>query len=311
MVIYKYFNKQNNFMNDSIEKWKKAGKITKEAIEYAKSIIKPGVKYLDIARKIENFIISKGGKPAFPVNISINNVAAHYTPSYDDNRIVEKNDVIKIDIGACVDGYIGDAAITINLNNDHEKLLLAANEALENAISIIREGIEIRKIEEEIQNTIEKYGFKPISNLGGHEIRRYILHTGLFISNSKTNNSQKLREGMIIAIEPFATDGIGYVKENEEVQIFSLIDPNKNSRIGRDVLRYIIENYKSLPFAERWIIKRFGVFKARSSLYDLLKKEIIGEYPVLIERPNSFVSQFEKTVLVTKEGCEVLTDWKI
>ncbi len=298
-------------MEDSLEKWKKAGKITKDTIEYAKSIVKPGVKYLDIARKIENFIISKGAKPAFPVNISINNIAAHYTPSYNYNGIVEKNDVIKIDVGANVDGYIGDAAITINLNNDHEKLLLAAYEALENAISVVKEGIEIRKIEEEIQNTIEKYGFKPISNLGGHEIRRYILHTGLFISNSKTNNTQKLKEGMIIAIEPFATDGLGYVRESDEVQIFSLINPNRNTRIGREVLKYIINNYKNLPFAERWIIKKFGVFKARSSLYDLLKNEIIGEYPVLVEKPNSFVSQFEKTVLVTKDSCEILTDWKI
>jgi methionyl aminopeptidase len=298
-------------MEDSIEKWKKAGKITKEALEYAKSIVKPGAKCLEITRKIENFIISKGAKPAFPVNISINNVAAHYTPSYNDNKVVEKNDVIKIDVGACVDGYIGDAAITINLSNDHEKLLLATNEALENAISVIREGVEIRKIEEEIQNTIEKYGFKPISNLGGHEIKKYILHTGLFISNSKTNNTQKLKEGMIIAIEPFATDGVGYVRESDEVQIFSLINPNKNTRIGREVLNYIKNNYGPLPFAERWIIKKFGVFKARSSLYDMLKNEIIGEYPVLVEKPGSFVSQFEKTVLVTKDGCEILTDWKI
>ena len=296
---------------DEIDRWKKAGKITAEALEYAKSIIKPGMKYYKIADKIENFIISKGAQPAFPVNISINNIAAHYSPTPDDERSVEKTDVIKIDVGACVDGYIGDAAITINLSNDHEKLLTAAKEALENAISVVKAGTEIRKIEEEIQKTIEKYRFKPIFNLGGHEIRRYQLHTGLFISNVKTNNSKKLEEGMIIAIEPFATDGRGYVREGEIAQIFSLIDPNKKTRMGREILEYIKKNYKTLPFAERWIIKKFGVFKTRVGLLDLLKNEIIGEYPVLVEEPGSFVSQFEKTVLVTKEGCEILTDWKI
>lgn len=90
------------------EKIMKAGKIASETREYARTIIKKGYLLLEIAEKIESKIIELGAKPAFPVNLSINEIAAHYTPSYDDEKTAQG--LIKIDLGVHIDGWIADTA---------------------------------------------------------------------------------------------------------------------------------------------------------------------------------------------------------
>jgi methionyl aminopeptidase len=282
------------------EKILKAGEIGKKVKEYAKSIVKKDMPLLELAEKIESEIIKLGGKPAFPTNLSINEIAAHYTPSHNDETKAEG--LLKVDIGVHIDGWIADFAFSVDLENNSEnkKLIEASKEALKKGIEKIKEKKSLGEIGKAIQNTIESYEFSPIINLTGHEMNEYELHSGLTIMNIESKDSTKLEQG-VYAIEPFATNGIGKIYEGKLSGIYQLInDKNVRSNEAREILNFIIEEYKTLPFCSRWIIKKFGI----KSLFALKQLETNGnlhQYPQLIESSKGKVSQAENTVLVSNE----------
>ncbi|ADP77858.1 methionine aminopeptidase, type II [Methanothermus fervidus DSM 2088] len=305
-----------------MEKFKKAGKIASKVRKKAIKAVKGEMKILDLAEFIENEIEKMGAKPAFPCNISVNEITAHYSPPCNDDRKILPGDLVKIDIGVHVDGFIGDTATTVlvegyedlkNYNDElaekNKKMIEAAESALENAINTIRDGVEIGKIGEVIENTINKFGFKPISNLTGHSIDRWVLHSGLSIPNVKGQNSHKLREGDVVAIEPFATDGVGYVVDKPETYIFRFLrDRPVRDPYALRVLRHVKKEYRTLPFAERWLEKKLGSKGLKHALKVLIRPRIIYPYHVLKEKSDSWVSQAEHTVLVEKDACVVLTE---
>ena len=288
------------------EEWKKAGQIASEARDFGEDLVKPGKTYLEVAEEIEKKIISLGGKPAFPVNISINEVAAHYIPAKDESLHFKEGDLVKLDIGAQINGYIGDTAKSIDLGNN-KKLIEASEEALEKAIKIVKPGVALNEIGRVIQETIESKGFSPIRNLSGHSIEQYKQHAGISVPNFESGDKTTLKEGQVIAIEPFATDGVGLIEEGKPSGIFLLTSGKQvRDRTARDVLNYIHNNYNSLPFAERWIYKKFPEFKVKYARRILMKEEIITEYNQLIEKGKGLVSQAEHTVLV-QESPTILT----
>ncbi len=284
-----------------LEKYERAGEIVKKVKEEVVKLVKPGVKLLEVAEFVENRIVELGGKPAFPCNISINSDAAHFTPKRNDERVFKEGDIVKIDIGAHIDGYIADSAITIDLG-DHEDLVKCAERALEKAIEVVHAGVNTAEIGEVIEKTIREFGFRPIVNLTGHGLDRYVAHAPPTIYNVKVDKGVELKEGMVIAIEPFATDGAGKVVERGECEIFSLIAVKKlRLKQEREFVRYIAENYRTLPFARRWV-NVSDVVLAR-----LVKQGVLRAYPVLTEVNNGLVSQFEHTLIVEEDGCKVIT----
>lgn len=295
---------------EEIKKYRKAGKIAEKAREKSKEIIKKGKGFLETSEAIEKYIEEKGGKPAFPVNLSINEEAAHYTPGKDTDRKFNEKQIVKVDIGAHVDGYVGgDTAYTIDFTEENPKLIEASKEALENAISLVKKNRKIDEISKEIQRTIEEKGFKPIRNLTGHGLGKWKTHESPVIPNIKSNTNKRLREGQIIAIEPFASTGIGRVKEGTDTEIYSY-DKKVPIRgvTARKIIKHVKEEYNGLPFAERWISGKYQNLKFKMALRKLTSKKALKKYPVLKDSKKSFVSQAEKTVIVEEEGCEVLTD---
>jgi methionyl aminopeptidase len=284
------------------KKYEKAGEIASKILKNLK--IEKGMKFLEIAEKIENEIISYEAKPAFPVNISCNEVAAHDTPDVNDERTVE-DDILKIDFGVHIDGYIADCAVTYNFSEKHEKLLEASKKALENAVSKVKSGIKISEIGKEIESTIKNFGFNPIQNLGGHFLSKYELHIGE-IPNYEIRSGKILEEGDVIAIEPFCTNGIGYVKESNIYRIYSAIElkPTRNSK-AREFFNKIENEYDKLPFAERWVVKNI---EDRISLLELVRNESLKAYPILKEKSGGTVAQFETTVIVEKDSGKVIVD---
>ncbi len=277
---------------------KKASKIAAKALNLAKKLVRPEVSLLEVAEKIEGLIIEEGGKPAFPVNISINDIAAHYTPSIDDKSAFKEGDVVKIDIGVHINGWIIDTAITIDLG-DHKGLIKASKEALENALKVIKKGVELWAIGDVIERTIKKYNLNPIYNLSGHQIEQYNLHAGLTIPNFNNKSKIKLEEGLY-AIEPFATNGIGYVKDGNPSGILKIMDLKApRDRIARKIYDYIIKEYKTLPFAKRWLYKIFPKNQVDYAINLMKKLDILYEYPILVEKSGGLVSQHEKTVLIS------------
>lgn len=290
---------------------REVGKVSFEALQHSKKTVKEGRKILDIAEELENFIKEKGFSLAFPVNISINQNAAHYTPTMDDAYVLSGKEVIKIDLGARKDSYLGDCALTIDLSQNYSKMVEASEEALLNAISLVKTGREVNEIGREIAKTVEAKGFKPIRNLGGHGISRSDLHADIFIPNFDNGDTTKLEEGQVIAIEPFVTDGIGLVGDGEHLQIFQKTkEAQLRSQESRRISEFIDKSYSAYPFAIRWLQREFkelGEFKIRRALNELAGQEAIESFPVLVEKKNGTVAQSEKEMIVQKDSCEIIT----
>src|SRR3989344_750442 len=289
-------------MDKEIEKkWIEAGRIGAMALDYGRKLVKPGVKLLEVAEKVEQKIRELGGRPAFPCNISRNDLAAHYTPAYNDEGIFLESDIIKLDVGAHIDGCISDNALTIDLSKSYPNLVKASIEAVNNAIKSIKPGVKIRELGKVIEKTITSLDANPITNLSGHGIEIYKQHSTPSIPNLDNGNNNVLKENQIIAIEPFATLGNGDVTEGAPSGIYKLenLKPARNN-IAREVLKFITEEFKTLPFAKRWVISKFG---AKGNLgFSLLERDgIIYSYPQLLERSKGVVSQAEHTILVKEK----------
>ena len=194
-----------------LEKYRKAGRILAEVLAEARPRVEMGASLLDVANFVEDAIRRKGALPAFPCNISLDRNAAHYTPSpHDASRFGEN--MVKLDVGVHVDGYIADAAITVDLGG-HDKLVEASRAALEAALEIIRPGVDTAQIGKVIEETINGYGYKPVSNLTGHGLSRYLAHDEPAVPNRAMEKGIILKDGDVIAIEPFATNGSGRISE--------------------------------------------------------------------------------------------------
>ncbi|HIJ98606.1 TPA: type II methionyl aminopeptidase [archaeon] len=296
--------------SEIFEKYKKAGKVNIKAKNLVEKLAKPGAKVLDIAEKVENLIKEEGARLAFPANISINNIAAHYTPDYECKIVLGEDDLVKFDLGVQVDGFIADSAITITTNpkNDlHVKLIEAAQKSLEKAIELVKPGVKIEKIGETIENTMKSFGVKPIENLTGHGVGQYVQHDEPIIPNVKKSGGI-LEEGMSIAIEPFSTNGEGLVYDDKEVQIYEFIAKIPVRLMeARRILMMAEKDFEKLPFAKRWIEKKIGKLKLALAFRELNQFGALYQYPVLKEKGNGLVAQFEHTMVVQKDGAFVTT----
>ncbi len=284
-----------------IEKHEKAGEILKQIREEVVKLVKPETKMLEVAEFVEGKIAELGAQPAFPCNISLNEDAAHCTPSKNDQRAFKDGDLVKIDMGAHVDGYIADTAITIDLG-EHGELVECAEVALKKAIEIIEPGITTSEIGEEIESVAKEFGFKPVYNLTGHGFMPYIAHAPPTIYNYRVEKGIKIEEGMIFAIEPFMTSGAGRVSERSETEIYSVVSSKPvRMRMAREILAEV-EKHKTLPFAKRWLSNPREIIISK-----LVRDGILRAYPVLTEVTREPVSQAEHTVIVEENGARIIT----
>jgi len=293
------------------EKIIEAGKIAKEVREWIKPQIKKDMPLLEITELIENKIseINPNAKPAFPTNLSINEIAAHYTPTHDDKTLAQG--LLKVDFGVHIDGWCSDQAFSIDLENSEEnkKLIETSEKALKKAIETINPNITTSQIGKAIQDEISSQNFQPITNLTGHQIDEYDLHAGLSIPNYNNNSTEEITSPGLYAIEPFATlnSASGKIKEGTPSGIYQLQDSkNIRSPLAREVLEYILEEYYTLPFCSRWLIKKFGT-KAILALKQLEQNGNLHQYPQLIETTNSKVAQSEHTVFIDEKGEKIIT----
>jgi len=294
----------------ALKKFGLSGKILRETREEIKNFVQEEMPIIEVCEKAENLIRKKGGKPAFPCNVSINEIAAHYTSPPNDKSKIPKNSLVKVDIGVHVDGYVTDTAVTLCFNPEYESLVETAEQALKTAIENIRPEISTSKLGAIIEKTIKSRGFKPISNLTGHQVGRYLVHAGTSIPNVSQLSFSKIKLGEVYAIEPFVTlpNAIGRVKDSEEVTIFRFLKSRslKNPH-SKKLLKYIEENFRTLPFAERWLKNVVPQAHYKEAFKELLTSKSIMGYPVFIEASEKPVAQAEHTVLIVKDGCVVLT----
>ena len=288
--------------SEKYEKHREAGEILAQVREAAADRVEVGASHLGIAEFAEDRIRELGAEPAFPVNISVDEEAAHATPSPDDDATFGE-EMVNLDIGVHVDGWLADTAITVDLSGQPE-LAEAPAEALEAAIEVIEPGVETGEIGAEIESVIDGYGFNPVVNLSGHGLGHWEQHTDPNIPNRGVQQGIELESGDVVAIEPFATDGGGKVNEGADEEIYALErEASVRNRDARQALEQIVDEFKTLPFARRWLDTR----RAEMALRRLEQQGVVHGYPVLKEQDNCYVSQKEHTVVITESGCEVTT----
>jgi len=295
---------------DVFQKYRRAGKIAAEVREKARKTVHEGMPIIDLCEKVEALIRERGGQPAFPCNVSVNEIAAHYTASPKDKLVIPEGSLVKIDLGVHVDGYIADTAVTVCFDPEYENLVHTAERALEKAVEILRPGLATSQFGSIIGRMIKSYGLKPISNLTGHLIGRYLIHAGKALPNVSHFSLKKIEVGEVYGVEPFVTvsDAVGKVKSGSEATIFrflkrkSLRDP-----YAKRLLDYIVKNFRTLPFTERWLQGMLPNNRHKDAFSKLLSSKSLMAYPVFIEASGKPVAQAEHTILIVRDGCVVLT----
>ncbi len=294
----------------NIEDYIKAGKIASEVREMARAKNWVGKTVYEICEEIECEIRKRGAKCAFPVNTSINEVAAHYTAEPNDELTIRENDLVKIDLGAQINGFIADTAVTVNYDPQYDNLVFAAEKALSNAMSMIKVGVKASNIGRTIEKTIKQLGFKPIANLSGHSLDQYTIHAGKSIPNIWSIGSFSLSDSSAYACEPFVTtkEGLGFVREGKVKNIYAMVTRKKIKNEEADkLLDFIWNNFNMLPFALRWITKEYEENKARELLDILIKKKAVHAYPILVEANEQRVAQAEHTFIPIENGVTIMT----
>jgi len=287
---------------EQYENHREAGEILATVRGEVVDRVEVGASHLEVAEFAEERIRELGGQPAFPVNVSIDEEAAHATPAADDDATFGE-EMVNLDIGVAVDGWLADSAVTVDLSGTPD-LVEAAEEALEAAIDLVEPGVDTGDIGATVEEVIDGYGYNPVVNLTGHGLGHWEQHTAPNIPNRAVSQGVELSVGDVVAIEPFATDGAGKVREGSEERIFALEGEGRvRNRQAREALDRITEEFRTLPFATRWL----EVGRAEMALRRLKRQDIVHGYPVLKEEDGRLVSQAEHTVLVTEDGCEVTT----
>ena len=299
------------------EKYLKAGQAVAKALKLGYKLARPGTNLYDLATILENSIIENGADGwSFPANISLDVEAAHYSPIIDDSKTLPKEGLLKIDLGGHVDGYVSDAAITVNLGNSekYNNLIRAVKDALYAAIPLFKPGVPLRDIGTAIEREITKFdGLRPVANLGGHQLKQWDLHAGAFVPNvSNFTEKYVLKEGDQFACEPFATNGYGAIKNGTDMTIFRVkgIKKKKNLPMHEKIrLQNFKKKFKSFPFSPRWI-DFIPKNQINGVISKYIRQGILDGYHVFIERGNGIVSQHEHTIIVTKDGGIPTTWWE-
>jgi methionyl aminopeptidase len=288
--------------DEQYERHREAGEILAQVREETADRVDVGVEHLEVAEFAEERIRELGGEPAFPVNISVDEEAAHRTPDPEDDATFSE-EMINLDIGVHVDGWLADTAVTVDLSG-HPELAEASAEALDAALDVVEPGVETGEIGAEIEDVIDGYGYNPVVNLSGHGLGHWDQHTDPNIPNRAVEQGVELEVGDVVAIEPFATDGGGKVTEGSSEEIYALErEASVRDRAARQALEQIVDQFKTLPFARRWL----ETPRAEMALRRLKQQNVVHGYPVLKEQEGFLVSQKEHTVIVTEDGCEVTT----
>ncbi len=290
----------------------KAGQIAGRVLHEVTKEVRPGAKVLHICTLAERKIVEYGARPAFPCNVSINNEAAHYSSPYQDTRVFPERGLVKVDLGASVNGHLSDTAKTVDLDGSYEKFIIAAESALEAALEAVRPGVKLGDIGAEIERAIKAEGLKPVHQLSGHQLKPNNLHAGKNVPNVKIRMTEKMQLGELFAIEPFATDGSGRIKAAREAFIFSnnMKNRKKVDKIVLQVRNLARTKFGTVPWASRWLYDLKRDFDFEIPLKNLVRIDAIRSYPVLLEADDGMVSQAEHSVFVSEDGAIVTTRYE-
>lgn len=295
---------------DELEAYRRGGQIISQLRKTVPTMVHEGGLVLELCERVEAEIIALGAQSAFPCNVSINEVTAHYTSPWDDASVLPKDSVVKVDFGVHIDGYINDSAVTVSLSPIYRSMIKVAEDALRAGIARIAHGVRFSDVGEQIEKTIAQYGCRPIQNLTGHKVERYTIHAGRSVPNISGPTPGRFEAGDVYAIEPFVTlkEAAGRVEDSNQVFIYRAVrERGVRSESAKKIVEHVRRTYRTLPFASRWLYSSLGKTVIEDGFSEAVRAKCIAGYPVLVEASGRVVTQAEHTVLVKENGCEVLT----
>ncbi|EIW71553.1 hypothetical protein TREMEDRAFT_42920 [Tremella mesenterica DSM 1558] len=320
--------------SSSYQNIRRAAEVHRQVRAYAQKTIKPGMTMTEIAELIENgtrTLVEENGLESgigFPTGLSVNEVAAHYTPNAGDTKVLQQSDVMKVDFGVHVNGRILDSAFTMNFEPTWDKLLEAVKDATNTGVK--EAGIDVRLCDmgEVIQEVMESYEveiggktlpIKSITNLNGHSITPYSIHGGPYgksvpivkqFGNEK--DERKMEEGEYFAIETFGSTGRGRVIEEGTCSHYAL-SPRMPDRYtlhhqsAKNLLKSIQKNFGTLPFCRRYL-DHVGEKNYLLALNTLVREGLVADYPPLVDPvPGAMTAQYEHTILLRPTCKEVVS----
>jgi methionyl aminopeptidase len=293
---------------EGLQRTREAGKIAARCREWARGAVRPGVTLRSVLETIEDMIRAGGGQPAFPAQTSRNEVAAHYCSPPEDTTVYAEGDVVKVDLGVHVDGWIADTACTIDLSPDGrwKSLVQASADALAAAIATVGDGVAVGDVGAAVERTITRAGFEPVRNLTGHGLDRWKVHVAPQVPNYAERGAGRFRVGSVVAIEPFASTGKGFIHEAGKAEVFMLVRPPRNTKgVDKDVLKAIMA-WRGLPIARRYFTE-FERAVVDDTLTKLARQGSLVRYPPLVEQPGTMVAQTEHTLYLGPDGVEIIT----
>jgi len=295
---------------DELEAYRRGGQIISKLRKIVPTYVHEGGLVRELCERVEAEIVVLGGRPAFPCNVGINEVAAHYTSPWDDATVLSRDSVVKVDFGVHIDGYINDTAVTVSLSPLYRSMIEIAEEALCAGIERIAHGVKFSDVGEQIQKVVAQYGCRPIRNLTGHKVERFTIHAGKSVPNVAGPAPGRFEAGEVYAIEPFVTvkEAAGRVEDTDRAFIYRAVrEKGVRSEHAKKIVEHVRRTYRTLPFASRWLYSSLGKTVVDSGFPEVIKAKCITGYPVLVEATGKIVTQAEHTLIVKENGCEVLT----
>jgi methionyl aminopeptidase len=288
----------------------KAGSICRQVKKDIEARNWEGKTYTELCDFVETSITNLGGKVAFPCNVCANESAAHYTAEIEDQKVVPHNCILKVDLGAHIDGCIADTAVTLCYNEELIDMAEATKGALTEALKVIKDGARTSDVGKVVQSYAARRGYIPISNLSGHMLDKYVIHAGTSVPNVWSPSFSSFKQGHFYAVEPFFTtsEGSGVVVEGSSENIFGLV-ARKNTK-DQDLnhfLEVVWNDRKTLPFAARWYENEFPKKKLTEIIARLIKMKLVHGYAELVEAKAQPVAQAEHSVAVNAGGYSILT----
>ncbi|EAS66866.1 proliferation associated protein [Dictyostelium discoideum AX4] len=308
-----------------VDSYNAAGIIANNAIKHVISKCVVGALVVDICQYGDDFIEAEAAKTftkrknlekgiAFPTCVSVNNCVGHFSPLKGNTRTLKQGDVVKIDLGCHIDGYIAVGAHTIIIGNTSAEsmtgkvadAICAAHYALEAALRMIRPGKTSNEVTQVIEKISDMYGVTSVSGILSHELKRFIID-GEKVIFSKNEPSQKIQtyefqENEVYCIDIVMSTGEG--KAREEADRPTIYRRNLDStyklksKASRDFKDQIVKRYSALPFP----LRNFDEKVSKLGLVELVEHQVLAAYPVLFDRSGCEVVQFKTTVLVLPNG---------
>lgn len=313
-----------------LTKYKAAGDIVNRALKAVVALCIEGGSVKEICIKGDELIVEETDKIfkkdtkgiAFPTCLSVNNCVCHFSPTKNDaDYTLKSEDVVKIDLGVHIDGFIAVAAHTVVIGATKENkitgrkadVVLAAYWAGQAALRLLKPGNKNNQITETVQKIADAYKCKPIEGMLSHQLKQSKIDGDKTIIQNPNDAQKKEHEecefGLyeVYAMDVLISTGVGIGKEQDtKVAIFQRTEENYQLKLKASRVFYaeVKNKYPSMPFNLRYFEEET---KARMGVVECVSHKLIDPFQVLYEKSNEVVAQFKYTVLLTPNRTSIIT----